>query len=76
MTKPEVNATIFVTGGASGIGFAMPHHFTAQGYRITALDVNANEGPAIVAALERSILDAPCCSRTAMYQSRTMKPPL
>src|SRR5689334_20679747 len=50
MTASKRNVVV-ITGGASGIGLAMTRHFAAQGHDIAVLDVNAIEGPSIVAAL-------------------------
>jgi len=49
---------VVITGGASGIGLAMTRHFAAQGHDIAVLDVNAVEGPSIVAALTKEYPDS------------------
>lgn len=50
--------TIVITGGASGIGLAMTRHFAAQGHNIVVLDVNANDGPSIVAEIAKEYPDS------------------
>ena len=43
--------SVIVTGGASGIGLAMSRHFASQGQRVAILDVNAEAGPGVAAAV-------------------------
>lgn len=57
MTASKRNVVV-ITGGASGIGLAMTRHFAAQGQDIAVLDVNAIEGPSIVAALVKEYPDS------------------
>ena len=40
-----------ITGGASGLGFAVAQHLVAQGGKVTLLDVNDEKGQAAAAAL-------------------------
>lgn len=49
MVSPNVQKSVVVTGGASGIGLAMTRHFASQGYNVTVLDVNDKAGPGIIA---------------------------
>lgn len=53
MATSKETSIIIITGGASGIGLAMTRHFASQGHHIAVLDVNADEGPAIVAGLAK-----------------------
>ncbi len=49
MQLDQVKAII--TGGASGLGQAVAHHFTAHGGRVTLFDVNEEKGQAAASAL-------------------------
>lgn len=49
MASPNVQKSVIVTGGASGIGLAMTRHFASQGYKVSVLDINDKTGPGIVA---------------------------
>lgn len=40
-----------ITGGASGLGFAVARHLVAEGARVTLFDVNAEKGQAAAATL-------------------------
>lgn len=50
--------TAIVTGGASGIGFAMSQHFASQGYNVAVFDVTAESGREAVAKLAAENPDA------------------
>lgn len=43
--------TVFITGGASGIGESLVEHFVAQGSKVGFIDINATAGAALVARL-------------------------
>lgn len=47
-----VGKTVFVTGGASGIGADIVHAFADQGARVGFVDLNADAGTAMVAQLD------------------------
>ncbi len=47
------NKTVFITGVGSGIGRASAMLFAAEGARVAALDLNADEGQATVDAIKR-----------------------
>ena len=44
--------TVFVTGGAGGIGAETVRAFAAQGAKVGILDLNAEAGLAVLAALD------------------------
>src|SRR5688572_27556163 len=46
-------ATVFVTGGASGIGAAIVRAFAAQGSRVGFVDLDAERGESLAAELGR-----------------------
>ena len=51
-----------VTGGVSGLGFAVAQHLVANGGKVALFDVNDDKGAAAVAALgagQRALLHAP-----------------
>lgn len=48
------NKTVFITGVGSGIGRASAMLFAAEGARVAALDLNADEGQATVDAIKRA----------------------
>jgi len=49
MTSSQVQKSVIVTGGASGIGLAMTRYFASQGHRVSVFDINDKTGPGIVA---------------------------
>lgn len=51
MTDNARIKTAIVTGGASGLGAVMAQHFASEGYHVALLDVNAEAGPSLAAAL-------------------------
>jgi NAD(P)-dependent dehydrogenase (short-subunit alcohol dehydrogenase family) len=49
---PSLNGrTVFITGGATGIGAAFVSHFAAQGARVAFCDIDASAGEALADAL-------------------------
>lgn len=49
MASAQIQKSVIVTGGASGIGLGMTRHFASQGHIISVLDINDKTGPGIVA---------------------------
>ena len=45
------NVRAIVTGGASGLGFAVAQHLVRRGGKVTLFDVNQDKGEAAVAEL-------------------------
>src|SRR4051812_10036499 len=43
--------TVFITGGATGIGESLVEHFVAQGSKVGFIDINEAAGNALVARL-------------------------
>ncbi|SLN48736.1 SDR family NAD(P)-dependent oxidoreductase [Ruegeria meonggei] len=52
--------TVFVTGGAGGIGALTVRAFAAQGAKVGFLDLNADAGTALLTDLEGEHVFAPC----------------
>lgn len=48
------NVRAVITGGASGLGYALAQHLVSQGATVTLFDVNADKGQAAAAALGAS----------------------
>ena len=44
--------TIFITGGASGIGAAAVRRFAAAGWRVTFMDIHPKEAKALINEIE------------------------
>ncbi len=44
--------TVFITGGASGIGAAAVRKFAAEGWRVTFMDVHPKEAKALISAID------------------------
>ncbi|MEM1004031.1 MAG: SDR family NAD(P)-dependent oxidoreductase, partial [Pseudomonadota bacterium] len=44
--------TVFITGGAGGIGAEAVRAFAAQGAKVGILDINADAGQALLAGLD------------------------
>ncbi|MTI02402.1 SDR family NAD(P)-dependent oxidoreductase [Roseibium sp. RKSG952] len=58
---PSLNGkTVFVTGGAAGIGADIVRSFTAQGAKVGFLDINADAGHALLADLKAEHVFAQC----------------
>lgn len=58
---PSLNGkTVFVTGGAAGIGADIVRSFAAQGAKVGFLDINADAGHALLADLEGEHVFAQC----------------
>lgn len=53
------DASVLVTGGASGIGAALTEGFVAQGAKVAFIDIAQAEGDALVARLSRDAEHAP-----------------
>ena len=53
------DASILITGGASGIGAALTEGFAAQGARVAFIDVARTEGEALAGRLSRGAAHAP-----------------
>lgn len=53
------DASVLVTGGASGIGAALTEGFVAQGARVAFIDIAQAEGEALVGRLSRNAKHAP-----------------
>lgn len=51
--------SVFITGGASGIGESMVRHFCAQGARVGFVDIDAQAAGALCAELSESARHAP-----------------
>ena len=50
-TYPSLaDRTVFITGGADGIGSAMVHHFARQGSKVAFVDKNAKYAERTIAA--------------------------
>ena len=49
MASSQIQKSVIVTGGASGIGLAMTRHFASQGHKVAVLDINGATGPGIIA---------------------------
>ncbi|SPO07180.1 probable short chain dehydrogenase/reductase [Cephalotrichum gorgonifer] len=49
MASTNIQKSVVVTGGASGIGLAMTRHFASQGHKVSVLDINDKTGPGIIA---------------------------
>lgn len=49
MASAQIQKSVIVTGGASGIGLGMTRHFASQRHMISVLDVNDKTGPGILA---------------------------
>ncbi|WP_434362459.1 3-hydroxybutyrate dehydrogenase [Parasalinivibrio latis] len=56
----SVGKHVFVTGGASGIGFAIGRHFAIKGYTVTLSDVNADNLSEAAKALEQEGITVDC----------------
>jgi NAD(P)-dependent dehydrogenase (short-subunit alcohol dehydrogenase family) len=54
-----VDRTVFVTGGASGIGASLVEHFVAQGSRVGYVDIDGAAGEALAARLAAGARHAP-----------------
>ncbi len=60
-TYPSLDgATVLVTGGASGIGEYLVRAFAQQGARVGFLDIDADRGTALAAAMGERVRFAPC----------------
>jgi NAD(P)-dependent dehydrogenase (short-subunit alcohol dehydrogenase family) len=44
-----VDRSVFITGGASGIGAAFVEHFAQQGSKVAFVDIDAASGTSLVA---------------------------
>ena len=53
------DASVLVTGGASGIGAALTEGFVAQGAKVAFIDIAQAEGDALVARLSRDAEHVP-----------------
>ena len=53
------NRTIFISGGASGIGAAIVTHFCAQGAKAAFVDIDAAAGANLTAQIEKTYGQAP-----------------
>jgi NAD(P)-dependent dehydrogenase (short-subunit alcohol dehydrogenase family) len=51
--------TVFITGGASGIGETLVEQFAAQGARVGFVDIDGASGDALVRRLSRAVATAP-----------------
>ena len=53
------NRTVFISGGASGIGAAIVTHFCVQGAKVAFVDIDAAAGANLIAQLEKTYGKAP-----------------
>jgi NAD(P)-dependent dehydrogenase (short-subunit alcohol dehydrogenase family) len=60
-----------VTGGASGLGFAVAKHLAAHGAKVALLDVNDEKGHAAAAEIGASYFRGDVTDESAIVATRT-----